>query len=242
VEKQWGGDDTIRHLRELRRYGAMAYDVFVTGGTGYIGRHLVPLLLARGHSVRALTRPESARRVPAGAQPVLGNPLDAVSVRAALRFGDTLVHLVGTPHPSPSKAAEFLRVDLASVKASVAAARTAGVKHFVYVSVAQPAPIMKAYIAARAEGERAIAEAGLSATVLRPWYVLGPGHHWPRLLVPLYAAASLVPPLREGTRRLGLVTLKQMVAALAHAVDHPPLDKVIRVLDVPAIRQVSSAS
>ena len=101
----------------------MAPAVFVTGATGYIGRHLVPVLLARGHAVRALTRPQSVGRVPAGAQPVLGNPLDAESVREALGRGETLVHLVGTPHPSPSKAAEFLRVDLASVKASVAAAR-----------------------------------------------------------------------------------------------------------------------
>lgn len=167
----------------------MAHDVFVTGSTGYIGRHLIPVLLARGHRVRALVRPESM---------------------------------------SPSKAPEFLRVDLASARASVAAARAAGVAHFVYVSVAHPAPIMKAYIAARAEGERAISDAGLCATVLRPWYVLGPGHHWPRMLA------------RRSTRRLGLVTLKQMVAALAHAVDHPPPAHTIRVLDVPAIRQMAS--
>ena len=50
------------------------------------------------------------------------------------------VHLVGTPHPGPAKAAEFRRVDLPSVAAPVAAARDRGAAHFVYVSVAQPAP------------------------------------------------------------------------------------------------------
>jgi uncharacterized protein YbjT (DUF2867 family) len=95
---------------------------------------------------------------------------------------------------------------------------------------------MRAFVEVRAEGERAIAEAGLTATVLRPWYVLGPGHHWPLLLVPLYALADVIPPLRDGARRLGLVTLRQMVAALVHAVENPPPAGTVRVVDVPAIR------
>jgi uncharacterized protein YbjT (DUF2867 family) len=75
-------------------------------------------------------------------------------------------------------------------------AASAEVQHFVYVSVAQPAPVMKAYIAARMEAERALGKSRLTATVLRPWYVLGPGHHWPLMLSPLYAMASLVPAAR----------------------------------------------
>jgi uncharacterized protein YbjT (DUF2867 family) len=138
----------------------------------------------------------------------------AESIADALQPTETLVHLVGTPHPGPAKAPEFLRVDLASVRAAVEAACHAGRPHFVYVSVAQPAPVMKAYVAARAEGERTNAGAGLTATVLRPWYVLGPGHRWPIVLMPLYGIASLLPALRPGARRRGLVTLAQMVAAV----------------------------
>jgi uncharacterized protein YbjT (DUF2867 family) len=47
--------------------------VFVTGGTGYLGRALIPRLVARGHRVRALTRPASAHRLPAGCEPVPGD-------------------------------------------------------------------------------------------------------------------------------------------------------------------------
>ncbi|MGH8850038.1 MAG: NAD-dependent epimerase/dehydratase family protein [Casimicrobiaceae bacterium] len=210
--------------------------VFVTGGTGYIGRPLVPALLARGHEVRALARAGSAARVPAGASAVIGDALDAASYVAALRPADTVVHLVGTPHPGPAKAAEFVRVDLASVRAAALAARQARIAHFVYLSVAQPAPVMAAYVAARAAGEKAIADAGLTATVLRPWYVLGPGHRWPLLLLPFYALAARVPSWHDGARRLGLVTLQQMVGAIVHAVEHPPPAATIRVVDVPAIR------
>ncbi len=210
--------------------------VFVTGGTGYIGGQLIPALLARGHEVRALVRPESARRLPLGAHAVLGDALDPESVAAALEPGETIVHLVGTPHPNPSKAAEFRRVDLGSALATVDAASRVGTPHLVYLSVAQPAPIMREYVSARATAERAIASAGLTATVLRPWYVLGPGHRWPVVLVPMYAVASLVPSLRDGARRMGLVTLSQMVQALVRAVEAPPSTGTIEVVDVPGIR------
>jgi len=211
-------------------------DVLITGGTGYIGRCVIERLIARGHRVRALARASSAGRVPNGATAVEGDALNADSVAAALRPGDTLVHLVGTPHPSPAKAAEFVRVDLASIRASVAAAARAGARTIVYVSVAQPAPVMHAYLAVRSQGEQAIREAGLTATVLRPWYVLGPGHWWPIALVPFYAVASLLPVWRDGARRLGLVSIGQMVNALVRAVEEPPGPGTVRIVDVPAIR------
>ena len=211
-------------------------NVFVTGGTGYIGRALIELLVARGHDVIGLVRAESKDKLPRSATPITGDALDAATFADLLPRDATLVHLVGTPHPNPSKAQEFERVDLASIKASVEAARRAGVAQLVYVSVAQPAPVMRAYIAARAAGEAAIADAGLTATVLRPWYVIGPGHRWPILLRPFYWLLEQLPVTRDGARRLGVVTLEQMVAALAVAVEQPPRKGTIRIVDVTGIR------
>ena len=161
-------------------------NIFITGGTGYVGRALIPRLLERGHSVRALVRRGSEQRLTRSCEAVIGNALDASSFADNVQPSDTFVQLVGVPHPSPAKAGEFKSIDLASARASVSAAAGAGVKHFVYVSVAQPSPVMKAYQAARAEGESMIRESGLAATILRPWYVLGPGHLWPYALVPIY--------------------------------------------------------
>jgi uncharacterized protein YbjT (DUF2867 family) len=95
---------------------------------------------------------------------------------------------------------------------------------------------MHAYIAVRAQGEAALAASGLTTTVLRPWYVLGPGHWWPLALVPLYAIARLVPGTRAGAERLGLVRLDQMVSALVRAVEQPPAPGSITLVDVPGIR------
>jgi uncharacterized protein YbjT (DUF2867 family) len=103
--------------------------------------------------------------------------------------------------------------------------------------VAHPAPAMKAYWEARAEGEDALRSSGLPATILRPWYVLGPGHRWPYLLRPGYWLLELLPPTRESARRLGLVTLGQMVQALVFAIENPP--KTLRILEVPEIRDAA---
>lgn len=228
---------TVASQRKLK-LSDTARDVLVTGGTGYLGQLLVPALIERGHRVRVLARRASVSRVPEGAEAVVGDALDEALLKGALRFGDTVVHLVGIPHPGPGKEAEFERVDLASIRAMVSVAKSVGVLHLVYVSVAQPAPVMKAYQAARAAGEAVIAGAGLRATVLRPWYVLGPGHWWPILLLPLYAIASIIPGLRSSARRTGLVTRAQMVRALVRAVEHP-VPKGITVVDVPMIRQAT---
>lgn len=210
--------------------------VFVAGGTGYIGRPLVGELLRRGHAVRALVRPGSEGKLPAGATPVAGDALRAETFAAAVTPAKTFVQLVGVSHPSPAKAAKFRSVDLTSLRASVDAAVKAGVDHFVYLSVAQPAPaIMKAYAAARAEGEAIVRATGMKATFLRPWYVLGPGHRWPYLLVPAYFVFERLPGTRDAARRIGLVTLPEMVAALVHAVENPP--DGVRIVEVPGIRR-----
>jgi uncharacterized protein YbjT (DUF2867 family) len=208
--------------------------VFITGATGYLGRPLAARLLERGHRVRALVRPSSTNHLPAGCTAVAGDALDGASYAAGIAPADTFVHLVGVAHPSPAKAAQFRSIDLASAEIAAAQARAAGVRRFVYVSVAQPAPVMKAYLAARAAAESAIRTTGLDAVLLRPWYVLGPGHRWPILLRPLYALASLLPRTRPAARRLALVTLPQMLAALLRAVEDDTSG--VQVVEVPAIR------
>ena len=199
-----------------------------------MGSRLAAELLRRGHRVRALARPGSEARLPARCEVVHGDALRAESYRGRISSADTFVHLIGVAHPNPRKAAEFRDIDLKSCHEAVRAAGGAGVRHFVYLSVARPAPVMQEYQAVRAEGERLIGESGLTATFVRPWYVLGPGRRWPLLLVPMYALARLFPATRDGAERLGLVTVEQMTQTLAWAVENPP--QGIRILEPPQIR------
>jgi len=212
--------------------------VFITGASGFMGRRLSAELIGRGHSVRGLVRAGSEKRLAPGCEPVTGDPLDAATYRDHVRGADTFIQLVGVSHPSPAKAAQFRSIDLVSARAGIAAAVAAGIRHFVYVSVAHPAPVMREYIAVRSEAEEAIRASGLDATILRPWYVLGPGRRWPLLLVPAYWIMEALPSTRESARRLGLVTLAQMIRTMARAVDQPAHG--VRILEVPQIRATPS--
>jgi uncharacterized protein YbjT (DUF2867 family) len=213
----------------------MIHEVFVAGGTGYLGRHLLPLLVARGHRVRALARRGSESRVSPGCEVVVGDPFDRRTFADHVAGCDTFVQLVGVSHPSPRKAQQFLDIDLRSAHESIAAAAGRPAIHFVYVSVAQPAPVMRAYQEARRQAEQALATSGLTRTIVRPWYVLGPGHRWPYALLPIYAVLERLPPTRDSARRLGLVTVRQMVATLVNAVENPPSRE--RLIEVPEIRR-----
>ncbi len=209
--------------------------VFVTGGSGYLGSRLIRDLLERGHEVTGLARAASVPKLPEGCRAVIGDPLLIHSFCDSARGHDAFVHLVGVGRPAPWKARAFRDVDLGSVKAALYVAQRASLSHFVYVSVAHPAPIMQAYIEVRKEAEARLQVGKIPTTVLRPWYVLGPGRRWPVVLQPAYRLLEQFSPTRGFAQRLGLVTVEQMIRALVWAVEHPT--KSWRVIGVPEIRR-----
>lgn len=225
--------------KSVRRLNSVNDDVdspiFVAGGTGFLGRALIGQLLARGHPVTGLVRPGRGVALPARSIAVSGDPLDEATFRHLVPPRCTYIHLVGTRKPAPWKEREFRSVDLVSLEQSVRAAVMAEASHFIYLSVAQPAPIMKAYIRVRAQCEAILLGTGLPATILRPWYVLGPGRRWPLLLMPVFRLMELLGS--KTAQRLGFVRLDEMVGALVWAVDNPGS----RVLEAPDIRRVAAS-
>lgn len=208
--------------------------VFISGATGYVGSRVARELILRGWHVRTLVRHGSEKKLPPCCDIVFGSALDPFTFAAAVEGFGSFIHLVGTPHPAPWKRKEFCAVDLVSLNASVTAASSARVRHFVYVSVAHPAPVMKEYLDVRIECEKRIRSSDLIATILRPWYVLGPGHRWPYALKPFYSLMKRIPATRDTARRLGLVTIDQISTAIVSAVENPPAST--RILEVPDIR------
>jgi uncharacterized protein YbjT (DUF2867 family) len=204
----------------------MMQTVFITGGTGYMGTRLIKMLLAKGHRVIALTRAQSRHKVPAVAEVITGNPFDENTFYDCIPKGAVFVQLLGVPHPSPAKAPQFTSIDLANVKASANAAARAGVSHFIYVSVSmQQSRLMQAYQQVRRQGEAYCISKGLNCTFIRPWYVLGPGHWWPVILLPFYALANLVPVWKQKAAGMALVTLPKMLATLVSSVEAQPQQK-----------------
>ena len=210
-------------------------NVFVTGGTGFMGRGLIMELVRRKYAVNALARHGSEHKLPHGCKVIPGDALNKNSYVSQIPPAETFIQLIGVTHPNPAKKDEFRAIDLCSARAAIEAAREAGIRHFVYVSVAQPAPVMKFYIEVRAAVEKMIRESGMNATILRPWYVLGPGRQWPVVLKPMYWLMERIPATRESAQRLGLVTLEQMVGTLVWSIENPA--NGVRILGVPEIRR-----
>ena len=175
--------------------------VLISGGTGYMDT-AGPALLAREHEVRVLARAGIDTAVPAGAAAIIGDAFNSDAVIRALPSDGTLVHLVGTPHPSPSKAAEFQRVDLPAALASWPPRRQGRSPQLVYCQRrASGARHGGVHRVARGRG-KGHCRAGLTATVLRPWYVLGPASLADRAM-PMYGLLGLFPATRASAQRSG---------------------------------------
>lgn len=212
-------------------------EIFITGGTGYIGRRLIKRLLDKGHHVKALVRAGSEKKLPPGCGFVAANAFEPLDFNGSIPEGCTFIQLLGVPHPGPSKKEQFRKIDLASAKASVMAAQMAGVGHFIYISVAQtPSGIMQAYQSCRAEAEAAISATGIPATFIRPWYVIGPGHYWPLLIQPLLTLLELFPATSVKAKAFRVVYLKQLLNMLIHAVENTPAQGV-RICEIDEIRK-----
>jgi len=191
-------------------------NIFITGGTGYIGSRVIPLLVNAGFNVNALVRKGSEHKLPECCTAITGNALDSSSYTEYVKGCDTFIHLIGVSHPGPGKEKEFNEIDLVSITEAVKAAKLAGVKKFIYLSVAEPAPVMKEFITVRKKGEKLLAESGMNCVFIKPWYVLGPGHYWPYLILPVY---WLLYPFSQTARRLYPVKLKKVLNAIVHSVE-----------------------
>lgn len=129
-------------------------EVVVTGGTGVLGRELVPALRAAGHGVRVLSRQPGEGAVVAD----LGS---GTGLGPAVAGADVVVHLASAPR------GDFWTVDVGGTRALAVAAREAGVGHLVYVSIPGVDRVPYAYYHAKYAAEQVVAAAGVPCTVLR---------------------------------------------------------------------------
>ena len=144
----------------------------VTGGTGFVGSHLLRVAHEAGFELRALTR---GWRPPEPGITWIEGALDRPESLAALCEGaDAVVHIAGLINAATR--AGFETVNVGGTLAMVDAARGAGVRRFVHISsLAAREPDLSDYSWSKAKAERVVAASGLDWTILRPPAVYGPG-------------------------------------------------------------------
>ena len=197
--------------------------VLVTGGTGFIGHHVVHALRARELPVRALVRdPRRASRLATwGAELVAGDVTDAASLRAACEGADAVVHLVSIIKGSRS---EFDRIMSQGTRDLVAAAQEAGVRRLVLTSALgldERSRDAVPYYGAKWEMERAVKESGLEHVILRPSFVFGKDGGVLPTFVRLARLAPVTPIVGDGTQRLQPIWVEDLVAIYDQALDLP---------------------
>ncbi len=194
--------------------------VLVTGGTGFVGPHVVHALRARETPVRALVRdPARATRLTAwGVELARGDVTDPASLRAACEGVDAVIHLVAIIRGRPE---DFERVMSQGTRNVVEAAQEAGVRRFVLASALGLDERTKdavPYFAAKWEMERAVRESPLEDVILRPSFVFGRDGGVLPTFVRLARFAPVTPIIGPGTQRLQPIWIEDLAEQYALAV------------------------
>lgn len=197
--------------------------VFVTGGTGFVGTHVVNALQRRGHAVAVLAREpgRAHNRYNKPVEIVVGDVLDARSLARGVAGREAVVHLVGIIAEKGEQT--FDRMHRQAVENVLEAARAAGVRRVLHMSAmgsAEDSP--SEYGRTKAAGEKAVRDSGLDWTVFRPSIIFGPGDGFVTLLAGIIRVNPVfIPVIGPGTTRFMPVSIYDVARVFTESLDKP---------------------
>ena len=193
-------------------------NVLVAGGSGFLGRHVLAELIARGHEVTALDR--GRRPAPPGVRRIAVDLATEDVPAEALAGVGAIVNLVGIKRAAGEHTFEAVHVQ--ATRKLVDAARAAGVRRFIHVSVVGSRPdATSAYHDTKWRAEALVRESGLLATILRPGVIYGRGDDMISHLVRMIRCAPVFPIVGRGSSLLQPVDVRDVAAVAASALERP---------------------
>jgi uncharacterized protein YbjT (DUF2867 family) len=234
--------------------------IFVTGGTGFVGKYVIRALLAQGFLVRALVRHGSERDLQGfeSIERVPGDVLKSDALAASVEGCAAMVHLVGIIREHRSRGITFEALHTRATQNMLAVARAAEVKRFVHMSALGARPDARArYHRTKWAAEQAVRASGLDWTIFRPSVIFGRGDELVTMLATMVRRLPVVPVLGDGRYRLQPIAVEQVadgfaraartqrsvgqVYGVAGAADYPfveILDRIGRALGRPHVRKL----
>jgi NADH dehydrogenase len=196
--------------------------VFVTGGTGFVGSHLVGRLVGDGHNVRMLVRKNSIHKVPRGVKDhvewVKGDAFDVGALLEGASGCDAVINLIGIIRDSPSKGVTFEKVHFNATKNIADAAREKGVNRFIQMSALGVDWDEKTeYFRTKWKADQYLVDRDFHYTIFRPSVIFGEGDGFVNTLVTLIkqSPVSVVPG--DGEFPLQPVFVDDVVAGFSKA-------------------------
>ncbi|MHB1499860.1 MAG: complex I NDUFA9 subunit family protein [Candidatus Dormibacteria bacterium] len=193
--------------------------VAVAGGSGFVGSHLVPLLLEAGHEIRVVGRGARSTTLPPGLSPTFGDVVTGEGLEAAFEGAEVVVNLVAVIRNQGVQT--FASVNANGTKNVVRAAQSAGVRRLVQLSAigADPDPLFP-YLFSKWQGEQWVQASGLEWVVLRSSVIFGERDGFFSLLAKAISmpAPFLVIP-GDGTAIFQPVAAKDVALCLRAAVE-----------------------
>lgn len=230
-----------------------AADIAVTGGTGFIGAALLPVLTAEGARVRLLARASSTMEFPPHMTVQSGDLDDAAALAALVRGVDSVIHLAGYAHasskPHPAELERHRRINLQGTQNLFNAAAAAGVRRFVFVSSVkaggedahaclhehsgrQPAdPYGRIKRATEDWLFEHGAKRGVEIGVLRPALVYGPGVKGNLAAMLRAIDRGRFPPVPDTHNIRSMVSVRDVVVALRAALERPEAAGQVCIVD-----------
>lgn len=195
--------------------------ILVTGGTGFVGRHLIRRLTEEGHSIRCLVR-QSSKKVDLlkefDLEIVNGDVTDLDSVKRAAEGCDAVYSLVGLLYEP--RGYTFDSVHAGGVRNIVEACRASGIKRLLHISALGTSPEAKSrYHRTKLTGEEVIKESGLDYTVFRPSVIFGEDDSFVNLFAPMIRLSPVIGIIGDGGYRMQPVYIEDLITCMVKSLN-----------------------
>ncbi len=190
--------------------------VFLTGGSGFVGSHILTTLVQKGHSVKVLTRSESTRAGihRRGGEVVIGNVNEPGPWEDQLNDCETIINLIGIIRETPT--ATFEQSHYQATIQLLSLAETKGIKRFLQMSaLGTREGAASMYFQTKFRGEEAVRQSHLPYLIFRPSIIFGPGDGFVNMLADLIRKAPLVPVVGSGEYKMQPVSIHNVAKCFA---------------------------